>query len=191
MSRKYETAHSAKEPLNFVIRIVRNEPERIWNERELHDTYLSKGGTDSNVSHFTNRLRHFLNDEVHFFALLGLSTIVMFKSKALETLNEVVTPETNSDYEIAVIAEKIKSELHQIPSLSDVYPVLNIENIQTTTSHTLNTLLMMISTNFANRLKTMSLISGMINSVISDKTSLLQVGLGNLINEKRLKTNNW
>ena len=115
--------------MNFVIFSVRNEPQRIWNARELHNTYLSKGGTDSNVSCFTNRLRHFPNDEVYFFDSRGLSSIVMFKSKALETLNVVVTSETNSEYEAAAVAEKIKLELHQIPSLSDIYAVLNIDSI--------------------------------------------------------------
>ena len=78
-SRKYETADSDKEPLNFVIRVVRNGPEQIWNARELHDAYLSKDGTDSNLSRFTYRLRHFLNDEVYFFASPGLSMIVIYK----------------------------------------------------------------------------------------------------------------
>ena len=79
MSRKYETADSDKEPLNFVIRIVRNGPEQIWNARELHDAYLSKGGTDSNLSRFTNRLRHFLNDEVYFFVSPGFFMILICK----------------------------------------------------------------------------------------------------------------
>ena len=51
-SRKFETADS--ETLHFVIYSVRNEPSWVWNARELHDAYLSKGGTDSNVSRFTN-----------------------------------------------------------------------------------------------------------------------------------------
>ena len=58
----------------------------------------------------------------------------MYKSQVSETLNVAVTTETSSEYEIAAVAEEIKSELHQIPSLSDVYPVFNNENIQTTTS---------------------------------------------------------
>ena len=59
-SRKYETADSDKEQLNFVSCSVRKEPERIWNAGELKDAYLSKGGTDSNISCITNRLRHFV-----------------------------------------------------------------------------------------------------------------------------------
>ena len=51
-SRKFETADCGT--LNFVICSVRKEPSWIWNARELHDAYLSKGGTDSNVSRFTN-----------------------------------------------------------------------------------------------------------------------------------------
>ena len=119
---------------------------------------------------------------MYFFASPGLSTIVVYKSKALETFNLAVTSETNSAYGTAAVAEKIKSELHQLPSLSDVYPVLSIKKIQATTSHTSNTLLIKISTRFANRLRTVSLIRGVINSVISDKTSILQVALENLLN---------
>ena len=62
---------------------------------EFHNACLSKGGTDSYVSSFTNRLRNFLNDEVYFFASPPLSTIVVYKSKALETFNLAVTLETN------------------------------------------------------------------------------------------------
>ena len=123
---------------------------------------------------------------MQFFASPGFSTTVMYKSQVSETLNVAVTTETSSEYEIAAVAEEIKSELHQIPSLSDVYPVFNNENIQTTTSHTLNTFLMMISLKLKNRLKFVSLISGMISSIIIDKTSMLQVALADLINEMRL-----
>ena len=84
---------------------------------------------------------------------------------------------------------KLNWSLIQIPSRSDVYAVFNIESIQTTCLHTLNTLLMMVSTKFANRLTAMPLISGMINSVISDTAPMLQLALRNFINEKRLIEN--
>ena len=77
--RKYEKADSDKEPLNFVICSVQNKTRWIWNARELDDPYLSRGGTQSNVSRFSNRLRHFLNDEVYFTSP-GLPIIVMCKS---------------------------------------------------------------------------------------------------------------
>ena len=49
---------------------------------------------------------------MYLFASPGLSWIVMFKSKASKTLNIAVTSKTNSDYEIGVVAEKIKLELN-------------------------------------------------------------------------------
>ena len=45
---------------------------------------------------------------------------------------------------------------------------------------------MMISLKLKNKLKFVSLISGMISSIIIDKTSMLQVALADLINEMRL-----
>lgn len=87
---------------------------------------------------------------MYYFASPGMCTIVMYKSQVSEILNAAVATEITSDCEIAAVSEKNKSELHHIPSFY-VYPVLNIENIQTATSHTLTTPLMMISIKLRSR----------------------------------------
>ena len=61
---KYDHESEDREPLNYVIRSIRNEPEKIWSAKELHHYYMSKGGTDQHITRFTVRLKQYLQSEV-------------------------------------------------------------------------------------------------------------------------------
>ena len=86
---------------------------------------------------------------------------------------------------IQKISKKIRSEIDAIPSLGKVYPVLNDENIQASTSKTLQTLLLVIPPRFRENEKVACLITGRINTISNNRTSMLQVALALLVEGKK------
>ena len=183
---KYDNESLDKEPFNFVIRSIRNEPERVWSAKELHDVYKAKGGTDTHITRFPNRLRSYMENEVYFFDSPGISTVIMQQKKTSTLFNLVNAPESDNGLELKVVADKIASEMKSIPTLKDTYNVLNQDEISASCSQTLQILLSMISPKFFTNTKVVALISGMINTIVSSKTSMLQVALGMLVQEKQL-----
>jgi hypothetical protein len=94
--------------------------------------------------------------------------------------------EEENGNEVAVVAEKIKSELKKIPSLDKSYPVLNDETIVDSCSDTLQSLFLAISPKFQDQLKIVSLVSAMLNTVCNSRTSMLQVALAQLVRGKKV-----
>ena len=56
-SNKYDNQSLDKEPLNYIIRSIRNDPEGIWDADHLHNCYMKKGRSDTHITRFTNRLK--------------------------------------------------------------------------------------------------------------------------------------
>ena len=182
---KYNNESSDREALNYIIRSIRNDPEGVWDADYLHSCYLNKSGTDTHITMFTNRLKQFLNDKVYFFDSPGISTVIMSHDMAVKVLKVKASQNNDIGNEIHKISKKIKSEIDAIPSLEKVYPVLNDENIQASTSKTLQTLLLAISPRFREKEKVACLITGMINTICNNRTSMLQVALGLLVEGKK------
>ena len=144
------------EPLNYILRSIRNEPDRIWTTAELMEEYASKGGSESHVSRFSDKIEHFLKDEVYLFRSPGLSTIVMHKTKATATL-KIAKTEEDPLIEMRNIAAQIKSELAGVSVVKNDYHVLDSEEISKTCLPTLSKLLHMISTKFSSSEKGIAL----------------------------------
>ena len=174
-----------RDALNYIIRSIRNDPEGVWDADYLHSCYLNKGGTDTHITRFTNRLKQFLNDEVYFFDSPGISTVIMAHDMAVKVLKVKASQNDDTGNDIQKISKKIRSEIDAIPSLGKVYPVLNDENIQASTSKTLQTLLLAISPRFRENEKVACLITGMINTISNNRTSMLQVALALLVEGKK------
>lgn len=190
-ANKYDEEGDDKVPLNYVIRSIRNEPEKVWSCQELLHFYIEKGGTDRHITRFTNRLKTFLRNEVYSFESPGVSTVIMHQKKA-SMLFKVVKIEKeeeecdNTEKELSVVAEKIKSELKKIGSLDKTYPVLNDETLVKSCSDTLQSLFLSISPKFQDQLKIVSLVSSILNTVVNGRTSMLQVALSGLVREKKI-----
>ena len=181
---KYDQISSDKEPFNFVIRSIRNEPERIWNATELHNAYTKRGGTDSRVARITSRIKQQLKDEIYCFNSPGISTVIMHQKKASGIFKIVNTTDRDDGKEIKIVADKIVSEIKDFPIMGNTYPVLDSDEISEICLPTLQTLLSLISPKFS--MKVVALISGMVSTISKSKTSILQVALGLLVHEKRL-----
>ena len=70
--------------------------------------------------------------------------------------------------------------------MNKTYPVLNDEAIMASCSDTLQSLFLLISPNFQDQLKVVSLVSSMLNTISNEQTSMLQVALSLVVREKSL-----
>ena len=93
--------------------------------------------------------------------------------------------EEDDTIEIEKVAMKIKSELKDIPTIKENYPVLDPDELTELCLPTLNTLLSIVSPKFNGNGKAIALISSMITTIATSKVSMLQVALGLLVQDKK------
>ena len=84
------------------------------------------------------------------------------------------------------LANQLKNELKECVGVKDQYPVLDETEISNSILPTMYDLLLLISPKFKDNLKAVSMISSIIASVASSQTSMLQVALGLLVNQKKI-----
>ena len=60
----YDQTSYNKAPFNFILRIILNKENKMWNSSELLDAYKNKGGTESNRTRLVNRIK--LKNEIYF-----------------------------------------------------------------------------------------------------------------------------
>ena len=184
---KAETAvqSSAKENIDYIVRTIRNDPDKNWNSSELHAIYLSREGTETNVTRFLNIINELMKDEIYLFKSPGLATIIVHKTKAATTFRLAFNTETE-DVHTETVAKQILSEVKNTPShLKQHYPTLNLESSLESCSPTLMNLLSLISPGLHNTQKA-ALIGNIVTSEVTSGTSMLQVALGLLVREKKL-----
>ena len=110
----------------------------------------------------------------------------MHKDRATELLKLVPSDLEDDARNIENVASKIKSEVKSLPGLGDEYPVLSTDYLSEICLPTLADLLRAISPKFEENLKSIALISSIIATISSSKSSNLQVALGVCIQEKKL-----
>ena len=116
----------------------------------------------------------------------GIATVIMHKKKASSLFKVVGMKEDDDAIEIENVGKKITSELSDIPTIKEHYPVLDSDELSGLCLPTLTALLTMISPNFKNNSKAIALISSMIITIARSKVTTLQVALGLLLQEKKL-----
>ena len=99
-----------REPLNYVVKSIRNEKDKVWTSSELLEAYKEMGGTETNSSRLISRINEFLGDEIYFFKCPGLATILMHKTKASQILNVEANNEEDEYLETQKIAKKSKGK---------------------------------------------------------------------------------
>ena len=182
---KLDQTSSDKESFNFLLRSIRMDPDRIWKSTELCQIYQDRGGTDTHPTRLLRRLKEYLSDEIYFFKAQGISTVIMHKEKASQTLSLNSTDVEDELIDIEKVAGKIKTEIKSVPGIKDNYPVLSNDALSEICLPTLTTLLQSISPKFQSNYKATALISSIITVIASSKVSMLQVGLGLIVHEKK------
>ena len=104
---------------------LRNEEDKIWKFDT--EAYRPKGGSETNSTHFINRIKEYVTDEIYCFKAAGLATIVLHKKKASQVLKLVNIKYEDEALETEKIAKKIKAKIKEVPREKEEYLVLDEE----------------------------------------------------------------
>ena len=77
---------------------------------ELHDLYLTKGGSDTHRSRFLEKITEEMKSDIYVFKSMGLSPLIMHKKKASSMFNLVKSQDEdyNTDHtDVKRISKKI------------------------------------------------------------------------------------
>ena len=72
-----------------MIKAIKDEPNSTWTLMELHDLYLTKGGSDTHRSRFLEKITEEMKSDIYVFKSMGLSPLIMHKKKASSMFNLV------------------------------------------------------------------------------------------------------
>ena len=107
---QYDDRSPDKEAINFIIRSIKNEPEKVWTSTELHEKYIEKGGNENHISRFMNKVNEHMEEEIYVFKASGVASIIMHRQKASKMFNIVTTQKDHEDDDIELqkLANNIK-----------------------------------------------------------------------------------
>ena len=156
----------------------------MWTSKELHDSYLEKGGTESNKSRFLNKIVSLLQSEVHVFHSPGIAPLLIHKKKASSMFKLVASHDEEDDNnDVKSVAKKIQQEIKAMTINKSNYTPVTSENIFDNCSETLKMLLCSITSKFENSLPT-AMIGSIITNMVTGIFTPLQLSLGLYIHEK-------
>ena len=173
-----------------VIKSIRDEPNCTWTLKDLHDLYLTKGGSDTHRSRFLAKITDEMKSDIYVFKALGLSPLIMHKKRASSMFNLVKSQDEdyNNDHnDVKKIANKIQEEMKKIQIDKSQYTPVTPENLHSNCGETLKTLLEEISPKFKDSLQE-AMIGSIVQNVTTNVYTPLQVSLGLLLHEKKYIT---
>ena len=171
--------------VRYVARSIRNSPNKSWISTVLHGIYINKGGTETNKSRFITKITEYMKNEIYVFSSPGIASIIMPKDKA--SLMFKLQTEVNDDDDTVIrqIAQRIKSELKDLPNNNKEYTSLDKNNLFDECSKTLLNLLYSISPNFKNSLAA-AMIGNIVTGTANRNYTRLQLSMGILAHDKKL-----
>ena len=153
--------------LGFAICSIKNETERVWISKELHNVYVEKGGTESHVYRFTNTVIDCMNDDLYCFKANRLVSITMHKRKASNMFKMKCEKGNEDDINLHKVLNKIKAEIKQVPTLKNEYLLGDQEALSEMCISTLENLLALASPKFRNS-KNIALSSNIASTAFSN-----------------------
>lgn len=122
-----------------------------------------KGGRESHFYRFANTVMDRMSDDLYCFKANGLAFIIMYKRKP-SSMFKIVTENSNEDdIDLHKVANKIRDEIKQVPTLKNEYPLLDQKALSQMWILMLENLLALVSPKFGNS-KQNALLSSMIAS---------------------------
>ena len=107
--------------MQYVVRSVKNEPERIWSSIELHELYHKKGGCELNRSRFINDVIEQSGNKMYRFNSPGMAVILMHKQKASTLFKLVSVEDEDDDSQVKKVADKIALEAKKLSNDKSKY----------------------------------------------------------------------
>ena len=102
----------------LVIKLIKDEPDRTWSLKELHDFYLTKGGADTHRSRFLSKIMDGMKSDIYVFKSLGLSPLIIHRNRASSLFNlvKIQDEEDNTEHtDVKRVAKRIQEEMKEMP----------------------------------------------------------------------------
>ena len=80
----------------YVMKSIRNLPDKLWTSIELHELYQKNGRMKKNRSRFSTTLITHMNNKRYVFKSPGIANIVMIQEKA-SSLFKLVSHSSDDD----------------------------------------------------------------------------------------------
>ena len=108
----------------YVLRSIRNEPERTWRSTELYEIYISKGATDTSRVCFLYSLGEKLGKNYCILKASGLATICIHNEKASSIFKETSVIDDLDKGIIIKVAKTIQADItkkkHNVSTISSL-----------------------------------------------------------------------
>ena len=108
----------------YVLRSIRNEPERTWRSTELYEIYISKGATDTSRVCFLYSLEEKLGKNYCILKASGLATICIHNEKASSIFKETSVIDDLDKGIIIKVAKTIQADItkkkHNVSTISSL-----------------------------------------------------------------------
>lgn len=111
----------------YVMKSIRNLPDKLWTSVELHELYQKNGRKEKNRSRFFTKLITHMNNKRYVFTSPGIANIVMIQEK-VSSLFKLVSHSSDDDNRLMQrIVSRIKEEIKMMPNRKTEYIVINAE----------------------------------------------------------------
>ena len=163
---------------------MKNDVSHIWTSVEIYSSYLSFEGQNMSRRTLVQNLSEHFSTELVVLSSPGIADIIMFRSKATALLR--IVDENSDDRSVEIVAKHIVRECKQQMPEKDVYNTrVDKTSASDEISPTLLLLLSTISDKLNNTLPAV-LIGNILESIIINRPTTLQIALGVLLLEKSL-----
>lgn len=183
---KEEEHPSTDAALEAVVRDMYSDKSRLWNSTGLYDLYQSHSGTRLSKRNLLTEVQKQFGNDLLVLTSPGIASIVAFRSASAHILKIVSDDEKESlQNATKALSTQIISECKEIKTDPATYSTsINKEQAANSTSSTLQDLLAAISPDLSFTLPAL-LIGNMITSIVTKKTTGLQLALGMLFRDSK------
>ena len=151
----------------YVLRSIRNEPERIWTSTEPYEIYVSKEATDTSGVHFLYSLEEKLGKNYYILKASELAAICIRKEKVASILKVTLVTDDPDEEVFIKVAKIIKAHIAKKTYNVSTYSSLNTDTLNENTSNIFSFSLSQISPKLKDGLVA-QLINHMVIQVMAD-----------------------
>ena len=180
---KHETLQ-ADDAFEFVVRLILSDRSKIWNSRELYDTYLSNNGENLSRRQLVHSLQERFGEDFLMLSGDGIASLLLFKSKASAHLKIVENEDDDVDSALVKVTKQITAETKKLRRDTSKYDTrIYLQNALRECSPTLLRLFALLSANLESTLQA-AMLGNMVSNAMSNTPTTLQIALGVLVRKK-------
>ncbi len=168
-----------------VVSIMEEDRNKLWTSVEVHALYTDHGGDKLVRRILMEEISNYFGDQILFLSCKGLSTLLVFRSRASQLVKLVEETDVDSK-SLKSIAQQVIHETREIVSDTSSYSTtINQDIARDQCSETLLSLLSQISPKLDGTLPAL-LIGNMITSTVKNTATTLQIALGIVARDKSI-----